>query len=469
MGGRPITRKEIAVASLFILGCILGILYAWTRFGGALPLRPHDYVFYASFDQAANLVENEDVRIAGVTVGKVQQVTPSQGRTVAKLGLYSSYAPLPAGSRAVLRSKTLLGETFVELAPGARGGPALPEYGTLPAANVAPTQQVDQVLSMFDAPTRAALKQLLSELSGSIAGRGPDLNAALGQSNPALADLQRLVGILDRQGGELQQLVAGTGSALRAVAQRGGALRSLVRAGDSLLSATAARDRELSATVNALPPLLGQLRPASGELRAIALDAAPTLATLRPVAPLVRPALAQTSKLAPALTRVFHGVGPLVASAGRGVPAATQLVGAVRSLSDQLDPAGRQAFPVVDLLAAYEPDLTGGLATLGAATESTTLLPNGGRQHVARVLLPIVADSLLGSDRRYGANRGNAYPAPGQNDKLQAFDCRSSANPTPIPVLSSLPGGGAPPCVTAPPWTFEGNTRSFPQLRPFNP
>ena len=46
--------------------CIL-----WLQFGGPVPLKPEKYRFKVSFDEAALLVEQADVRMAGLDVGKV--------------------------------------------------------------------------------------------------------------------------------------------------------------------------------------------------------------------------------------------------------------------------------------------------------------------------------------------------------------------------------------------------------------
>ena len=72
------------------------------------------------------------MRIAGVSVGKVRKldVDGDRNRTLATIELDREFAPLHADARAMLRQKTLLGETYVELTPGrgerdaARGRPA---------------------------------------------------------------------------------------------------------------------------------------------------------------------------------------------------------------------------------------------------------------------------------------------------------------------------------------------------------
>ena len=70
----------------------------------------------------------------------------------------SRYAPLPADVKAILRQKTLLGETYVELTPGTKGARTIPENGSIPDASIAQTVQLDEIFRAFDPKTRAAFR-----------------------------------------------------------------------------------------------------------------------------------------------------------------------------------------------------------------------------------------------------------------------------------------------------------------------
>ena len=72
----------VLVAVLFALSCFATTVFVWRSFGGPTPLAPKGYNFHVSFDQAATLTPNAQVRIAGVPVGKVLKVTPRGLRTV---------------------------------------------------------------------------------------------------------------------------------------------------------------------------------------------------------------------------------------------------------------------------------------------------------------------------------------------------------------------------------------------------
>ena len=154
-----------------------------------------------------------DVRISGVPVGKVKKITPNKrtGRSDVVIQLQSRYAPLPSDARAILRQKTLLGETYVELTPGRNSAQPIPEGGALASTQVSETVELDEILRSFDPETRADFQQWMQTQAQAIGGRGQDLNDALGNLAPFAEDTATIVDVLNRQEEALSQLVANTG------------------------------------------------------------------------------------------------------------------------------------------------------------------------------------------------------------------------------------------------------------------
>ena len=74
METRPPTITRILVAIGFALSCFALALFLWITFGGPLPLKPKGYRFTVPFDEATQLAVESDVRISGVSVGKVKSV-----------------------------------------------------------------------------------------------------------------------------------------------------------------------------------------------------------------------------------------------------------------------------------------------------------------------------------------------------------------------------------------------------------
>src|SRR5690349_9551597 len=112
---------------IFSLSCFGLLLFLWLSFGGAIPLKPKGYEVHVRFPAATTLAEQADVRMAGVTIGKVHKKTLDKGaaRTNVTIQIDPKYAPIPSNTRAILRQKTLLGETYVEFTPGTRSAPRL--------------------------------------------------------------------------------------------------------------------------------------------------------------------------------------------------------------------------------------------------------------------------------------------------------------------------------------------------------
>src|SRR5204863_9859129 len=88
---------RILTMVLFALTCFGLLLFLWLSFGGPIPLKPEGYRVKVAFPEATQLGLQADVRVAGVSVGKVvkKDVDPAHpNRTVATLQLTNKFAPL---------------------------------------------------------------------------------------------------------------------------------------------------------------------------------------------------------------------------------------------------------------------------------------------------------------------------------------------------------------------------------------
>ncbi len=458
---------SVLMAAAFALAAVCVAIFFWKSFGGPTPLNPEGYTLEASFPQAANLYPNASVRIAGVPVGKVISTTPAGERTKVVIELDDRYAPIPSDTHAILRNKTLLGETYVELTPGDPEAPKLADGGRLPSSHIASTQRLDQVLATFDPPTRKALRRFVTELAASTRGRGADLNAAIGAAPDAIGGLGTVAGILDRQRASVRQLVSSSAQVLEALGTRRGELQSLVTAGEGVLATTAARNRQLTATVKALPPFIGDLRRALVAYRRTAVTLGPALRRIRELAPGLRSSLVATAELSPQLAGLFRELPSVMHAARRGLPASTRVLRASKPLVDELYPANRNLEPFFQLAATYRRDIGAAVAKGAASGQASAETANGGRKHYLRVLLPLLNEDSFGYGQRSPTNRHNPYPRPGSlgdiaGGGIRAWDCDNLGNPLVFPPVGV--GAGPPPCRTQKPWTFDGQTRSFPHL-----
>lgn len=463
----PPIRSLVFMLMFFVIAFGL-LLFVWQRFGGVTPLQAQGYRVHVHFAQAQNLQPNADVRMAGVKIGSVVSVTPTTKLTDAVLEIDRRYVPLRADTRVITRVKTLLGETFVALAPGSRDAPPIRDGGEIPDANVAGTQQLDEVLGAFDAKTRRTLRSYLEQTAQTVDGRGYELNQALGHLGPTAEDLDILISTLDRQRGDLKRFVANTGVVFEAVSRRPEALRELVRAGDRALASTDRMRDGLRGTIDALVPLQRELIASARSGLDVARLARPTLRTLRPASRNARAAIGGAENLGHQLTGLFKELPPSLAAARTGLPATRRLLTATRPLNRQLLLAGRQIVPVLDLSRAYSTDLVGAFASLAAALQVKAPGTDGISRHYLRAIVAVNNETSAKLAARPATNRHNAYPRPGwlrdlATGPLKTVDCNL---PEPDPTNPQVGIDGPVPCVAATGWPFRGSTRYYPLMEP---
>src|SRR5205085_4296741 len=130
--GTPSVARIVTMV-LFALSCVGLLLFLWLSFGGPIPFNPQGYRFRISFPNAAQLAQQADVRVSGVSVGKVldKSLDPTGNRTIATIQMERKFAPVHTDARAILRQKTILGETYVELTLGSRNAPTIKDGGLL--------------------------------------------------------------------------------------------------------------------------------------------------------------------------------------------------------------------------------------------------------------------------------------------------------------------------------------------------
>jgi phospholipid/cholesterol/gamma-HCH transport system substrate-binding protein len=452
---------RLAAMTLFAFSCFALLLFIWKSFGGPSPLAPRQYTFSADFAEAVQLADSADVRISGVKVGRVTTTELQGDSTRAQIEIEPRYAPLPMNTRAILRQKTLLGETFIELTPGDRAKGMLPDGGHLPRDQVQATVELDEVTRALDPATRKDLQRLVHGLAGVANGHAQSLSDSLGELPAFSDDTDQVLTILDEQQGALRRVVRDTGTVLGAVGRRQDQLAGLVTAGDRVLHTTSERNRDLAATVRILPTTLAELRPTMVELRGVAQDAAPVVHELRPAARSLGPTLIDAAALAPDLEGAFRDVDRVVTLSRAAVPALTRVVEHAHPLVRLLPPTLRDALPVVRYLGRYKQEVVSMFTNLGASTQGAQPSEAGGKPlHYIRALVPFTLEGGAVQAKRFGTNRHNPYFRPLAMLKLQkgleSLDCENVGNPG--------SGEPAPPCKVQKPLLFQGHRTAYPHV-----
>ncbi|MBS1871238.1 MAG: MCE family protein [Actinobacteria bacterium] len=438
------TLGRILVMAGFALSCFGLLLYLWVSFGGGFPLKPKGYRFHIRFGEAAQLAQQADVRISGVPVGKVVALRLGSGRTTdATIQLDERYAPIPRDSHAILRTKTLLGETFVELTPGHKQDGLLPEGGTLPDSQVSKTVELDEIFRSLDPRTRHSFQVWMQSLAEGIQGRGADLNAAFGNLAPFAEDTNTLLVDLDRQQQAVQQLVRNTGIVFDALSRRSGQLTGLIRNSNTVFGTIASRNQQLQDTFKAFPTFEHESILTLNRLNEFTRTANPIITQLRPVARQLTPTLQAAGRLAPSFRDFFVNLGPLITAAKPGLPAFRRFLADARPALGQLDPFTRSLNPFLSYIADYLPELDGFVGNIVAATQGTILEGNGDKPtHFLRAGTVFSPEGMALYPQRLATNRPNPYRFPGQLNELRTglpvFEDRQCASgPRPVPHFPS--------------------------------
>jgi ABC-type transporter Mla subunit MlaD len=182
-GIQGVASSPAIVGAVTVLVVIVAVFLAYNANNG-LPF-VSTYDLKARVPNADALVDGNEVRIGGSRVGVVKEVTPVQlpsGRVVAELSLSldKSAEPIPANSTMIIRPKSPLGLKYLQIVPGdsprgLKAGETIP----LSAARPEPVD-IDQFFDMFNERTRTAIQRGNAGFGNAFAGRGPQINAALG-------------------------------------------------------------------------------------------------------------------------------------------------------------------------------------------------------------------------------------------------------------------------------------------------
>jgi phospholipid/cholesterol/gamma-HCH transport system substrate-binding protein len=454
--GSPAISRIITMV-LFALSCVGLLLFLWLSFGGTIPFNSQGYRFQVGFNNAFDLANYADVRIAGVNVGKVvgKSRSPSGNQTLVTIQLDNQYAPIHRDARAILRTKTLLGETYVQITPGARNSPDLPDGATLANSRVQNAVQLDQIFNTFDPPTRNAFRQWQQELATAIHGNDQNLNDVLGNLPTFAVNFTDLLQVLDVQHAAVVNLVRNGGTTFDALNRDPAALRNLITAGETTFRTTAANANTLTEIFHIFPTFLIQQRLTMASLKAFSIDADPVIRELIPVAQQLRPTLNALDTLAPYLRHLFVKLGPLITVSQTGLPATERVLKGLgpNTLLDSLGPFLGQLNPILSWLGYHQQlisdFITDGGASFFARTASVAhqctyhgqLWNCNGTGHYLRQFSPSGPETFSFQGQQTGRdanNRGNTYPAPlwlpsgnyGPSDfangDMPAWDCRNT-------------------------------------------
>lgn len=465
---------RVLVAAGFALSCFALLLFLWVTFGGPVPLKPTGYRISAYFPEATALSKETDVRIGGVSVGKVKEVAlaPPDRRLAGKdlseavIEIRPDFAPISSDARAIIRQKTLQGEAYVELAPGVATGDGeaadamadagalppvslgasanlsdaaresaepIPEDGELGIGQVTEATQFDELLAAFDERSRAAAKRAVANGALALGGRALDLNDSLGNLGPFLDDAARIAELVRGQRGDLKRIIRDAGAVFDAASADDRALAGSISSANETFGGLADAHDELAESIALLPGFEREAAASLDRLDRLREKAAPVVRELVPVAADISPTLSSLRRLSPRLRGFFRRVDPLLSESATGLPALTDTVHELSPLMSELDPFLAELNPVVRFLDAYKERVATWFSNpnIGIASYLPEVPDQPAPRHSLRVLAYYSSESLMAHPSRLATNRGNGYFRPdgyleGLTDLfIPSFDCKN--------------------------------------------
>jgi phospholipid/cholesterol/gamma-HCH transport system substrate-binding protein len=331
----------------------------------------------------------------------------------------------------MLRQKTLLGETYVDVTPGDARAAKLPEGGMLKTAQVSPYVTLDEIFRTFDEKTRTAFRTWMQQQAAGLKGHGRDFNDAIGNTPAFAQDTDQLLRILKSQEGAVRQLVSNTGEVFNALSERQGQLGGSIKNWDKVMATLARRNGAIEGTFKALPTFEKEGSDAMAHFAAFGRNVNPIITKLRPFARSLGPTLRQVDGLAPDFDALMHGIDPLVAASKKGLPAGQRFFDRLRPVVGAFPPVLTNLNPFLGYIAAHRDDFMAFMVNVTAATQASSV-PSGGTKavHYLRAMTPLGPGALARYDHRQSWSRANPYALTELSSKtgFQVYDSRGCSD-----------------------------------------
>ena len=313
------------------------------------------YRVRAIFDNAFSVIPGEDVKVAGVKVGKIDSldVTGDQKAAVVLDITSRAFQDFRTDATCTIRPQSLIGEKFVECSPTqqrvegtpeppalariAHGRPGAGQY-LLPSTQTSRPVDLDLINDTLRMPYAQRLSIILDEFGTGLAGRGGDLRQVIRKADPALAETDRVLNILAQQNQVLDRLAVNSDTSLAPIARERARVAHFIGVANTTAQATAERGAALQAGLQRFPRFLSELRPTMVRLGAFADQATPVFTDLGSQGRAISRLIQELGPFSKAATPALKSLGQ-AADVGRvALPAALPIVTQLRTLAANAKP-----------------------------------------------------------------------------------------------------------------------------------
>ncbi len=205
--------------------------------------RPADREGYqAVFDDVSGLTVGDDVRIAGVDVGKVKEIDVQDDNTVIVAFDVRSDQELTAATRATIQYRNLTGDRVVQLTQGRERAAVLDVGGTIPVSQTASALDLDTLLNGFRPLFAGLSPSEINDLSGQLVQVLQGQQSAVATLIDHVASFTTTIGSREQLVG---QVIRNLNSVLGAVDESSGSLGALIDGLDALVVGLDKQDTQL--------------------------------------------------------------------------------------------------------------------------------------------------------------------------------------------------------------------------------
>ena len=325
--------RRFALLALLLAGC----------FGAAVMLgakgeeKATGKKYKVEFDNAFGLTEGGEVKIGGVTAGKIEtfELTKKDPIKVAVTIRVSEpgFDALRTDATCAVRQQSLIGEYFVDCQLG-RAEQELADGGTVPVKRTSSTIPLDLVNNVMRRPYRERFRIILTELGVGLAGRPGELNEVIRRAHPGLRETTQTIKILADQNKVIRDFVTNADRTSRVVYPRREQLSRWAKEASETATVQASRRGDIKRQWNRLPVFLSELRPTMTRLEATASEQIPTLKRLERGGPRLRAFLAQLGPFSQASRPSIKALGEASLVGRRAVTVSLDEVRQLRELAE---------------------------------------------------------------------------------------------------------------------------------------
>jgi len=355
------------VALLALVAVIAAVAVVLLRDGNSTTYR-------LRFQNAGQLVKDDDVQVGGRRVGSIRDITlTDDNQAEIEIAVDDDFAPLHEGTTATIRATSLSGiaNRYIALTPGANSRAPLPSDALLGTDATTSIVDLDQLFNTLTPATRKGLQQFIQGNARWYVGRGAQANQAAKYLDPALSSSRALVDEVVRDQDTFSAFLETSSRTVRALAARRDDLADLVTNTNTTAAAIGDENASFSQALGLLPDTLRKANTTFVNLRATlddldvlvaaskpaTKDLAPFLAELRPLVRDARPTIADLSTL----IRRPGGGNDLIDLLDR----APRLEQVARPALRNSTQALKDSTPVLQFVRPYSADLVGWLRDFG--------------------------------------------------------------------------------------------------------